>query len=35
MRQKQGVSAEAALARGMKEKAIEFVATGGDIYRKA
>ena len=33
--EKQGVSAEAALARGMKEKAIEFVATGGDIYRKA
>ena len=33
--EKQGVTADAALARGMKEKAIEFVATGGEIYRKA
>jgi phosphomethylpyrimidine synthase len=33
--EKQGVSAEAALARGMEEKAVEFVRGGGDVYRRA
>ena len=31
---KQGVSADAALKRGMQEKAIEFVRNGAEIYRK-
>ncbi|MEO1766454.1 phosphomethylpyrimidine synthase ThiC [Thiobacter aerophilum] len=31
----QGVSAEEALARGMAQKSIEFVASGAEIYRKA
>ncbi|TCO77323.1 hydroxymethylpyrimidine synthase [Plasticicumulans lactativorans] len=31
----QGVEAEAALARGMEEKAEEFVRSGAEIYRKA
>jgi phosphomethylpyrimidine synthase len=30
-----GVAAEEALARGMAEKAKEFVAQGGELYRKA
>jgi phosphomethylpyrimidine synthase len=33
--EKQGVSAEAALARGMEEKSIEFVRKGAEIYHKA
>jgi phosphomethylpyrimidine synthase len=33
--QKQGVSAEAALKKGMQEKAIEFVKKGSEIYHKA
>ena len=33
--EKQGVSAEAALARGMEEKAVEFVRKGAEIYHKA
>ena len=33
--QKQGVSADEALARGMQEKAVEFVRQGGEVYRKA
>jgi phosphomethylpyrimidine synthase len=31
----QGVSAEDALAKGMEEKAIEFVKKGAEIYQKA
>ena len=31
----QGVSEDEALRKGMEEKAVEFVKTGGDIYRKA
>jgi phosphomethylpyrimidine synthase len=33
--QKQGVSEEEALEKGMREKAEEFVRQGGEIYRKA
>jgi phosphomethylpyrimidine synthase len=33
--EKQGVSAEAALAKGMEEKAVEFVRKGAEIYHKA
>jgi len=32
---KLGVDDEAALARGMEAKAIEFVKKGGEIYSKA
>jgi phosphomethylpyrimidine synthase len=32
---KQGVSEEEALQKGMKEKAVEFVEQGAEIYRKA
>jgi phosphomethylpyrimidine synthase len=32
---KQGVSEAEALGRGMAEKAKEFVAQGGELYRKA
>jgi phosphomethylpyrimidine synthase len=32
--EKQGLSAEQALARGMKEKAEEFLGQGGEIYRR-
>jgi phosphomethylpyrimidine synthase len=32
---KQGVSADEALAKGMAEKAKEFVAQGAELYRKA
>jgi len=31
----QGVSADDALAQGMREKAVEFARQGGEIYRKA
>jgi phosphomethylpyrimidine synthase len=31
----QGVSADEALAQGMREKATEFARRGGEIYRKA
>ena len=33
--QQHGVSAGDALARGMEEKAVEFVKQGGELYRKA
>ncbi|MFC3148935.1 phosphomethylpyrimidine synthase ThiC [Piscinibacterium candidicorallinum] len=33
--EKQGVDAQAALQKGMQEKAIEFVKMGAEIYRKA
>jgi len=33
--QKQGVSEQEALEKGMREKAEEFVKQGGEIYRKA
>jgi phosphomethylpyrimidine synthase len=33
--EKVGLSAEAALAKGMEEKSIEFVKTGGEVYRSA
>jgi phosphomethylpyrimidine synthase len=33
--EKQGLAAEEALARGMQEKAVEFVRSGGEIYRRA
>jgi phosphomethylpyrimidine synthase len=33
--EKHGVSAEAALAKGMQEKAVEFVRKGGEIYLPA
>ncbi len=33
--EKQGLAAEEALARGMQEKAVEFVRGGGEIYRRA
>ncbi|MEW5864906.1 MAG: phosphomethylpyrimidine synthase ThiC [Pseudomonadota bacterium] len=32
--EKHGVSEQEALERGMREKAVEFVATGGELYRK-
>ena len=32
--EKAGVSAEAALAKGMEEKSVEFVKSGGEIYRR-
>ena len=31
----QGVSEDDALEKGMQEKSMEFVAKGGEIYRKA
>jgi phosphomethylpyrimidine synthase len=31
----QGVAEGEALARGMQEKAVEFVRQGGEIYRRA
>ncbi len=34
MPQKQGVSEEEALRKGMEEKAVEFVRKGGEIYTK-
>jgi phosphomethylpyrimidine synthase len=33
--EKQGVSAQQALSKGMEEKAVEFVQKGGEIYRRA
>ena len=33
--EKHGVSGEAALARGMREKAAEFIEQGAELYRKA
>jgi phosphomethylpyrimidine synthase len=33
--QQQGVSAQDALARGMEQKAAEFVRQGAEIYHKA
>jgi phosphomethylpyrimidine synthase len=33
--QKQGMSDEEALRKGMEEKAVEFVRKGGEIYTKA
>jgi phosphomethylpyrimidine synthase len=33
--QKQGVSDEDALKKGMEEKAVEFQRKGGEIYSKA
>jgi phosphomethylpyrimidine synthase len=33
--QKQGVSDQDALRKGMEDKAVEFVRTGGEIYTKA
>jgi phosphomethylpyrimidine synthase len=32
---KQGISEEEALKKGMEQKAVEFVETGGEIYRNA
>ena len=32
---KQRVSEDAAIEKGLQEKAVEFAATGGDIYTKA
>ena len=32
--EKQGVSAEEALQRGMTEKAVEFVSKGAEIYSR-
>ena len=32
---KQGISEEEALRKGMKEKAVEFVSKGAEIYSKA
>jgi phosphomethylpyrimidine synthase len=32
---KQGLAEDEALERGMEEKAKEFVAQGGEIYRRA
>ena len=33
--EKQGLSAQQALAKGMQEKAVEFVKRGGELYHKA
>jgi len=33
--EKQGLSAQQALAKGMQEKAVEFVKQGGELYHKA
>jgi len=32
---KAGVSAEAALAKGMQEKSVEFIRKGAEIYHKS
>ena len=31
----QGIAAEEALEKGMAQKAVEFVKTGAEVYRKA
>jgi phosphomethylpyrimidine synthase len=31
---REGIAEQDALARGMEEKAVEFVKTGAEIYRK-
>jgi phosphomethylpyrimidine synthase len=33
--QKHGLSADEALQQGMREKAVEFVRQGGEVYRRA
>jgi phosphomethylpyrimidine synthase len=33
--ERQGVSAEEALKKGLEEKAVEFVQQGSELYRRA